>query len=361
MRSTRAASGIRRMSGATPRPCSSQRAGGPSTALVEISVATRRQWICFAVCMAVVVTGCTAPGSKDPFVGFGPDPSLPAPQSSLIPQVGVPDVVGWPAGAAPKAPPGFTVTRYAEGLEHPRWLLALPNGDVLVAEAAAPRSHGDRTNTGIRAWFQKMLPWLDPDALLIDLWLDEPCQISQRFLPAEITSLRRNGVRHACLHDIQRGADRYFLQCHSHLHLAGQVGIVELVRVAQPFTRDEVDILAAKHVAFAGREIAEGHFECTADFCFQMVHRAGKAVGRQPFRQRVRFEERAIDFFRAGCQNPVQAYRIGHADLLHELPVHTPRTKHCWPARHGISVNLLKRREREIPAWTGRNASVSCS
>jgi glucose/arabinose dehydrogenase len=107
--------------------------------------------------MAVVVTGCTAPGSKDPLVGFGSDPPLPAPQSSLIPQVGVPDVVGWPAGAAPKAPSGFTVTRYAEGLQHPRWLLALPNGDVLVAEAAAPPSHGDNTNAGIRAWFQKML------------------------------------------------------------------------------------------------------------------------------------------------------------------------------------------------------------
>ena len=116
------------------------------------------KWIGLAVCMAVVVTGCTpAPGSRDPFVGFGPDPPLPAPQSSLIPQVGVPDVVGWPAGAAPKAPPGFMVTRYAEGLEHPRWLLVLPNGDVLVAEAAAPPSSGDKTNTGIRAWVQKML------------------------------------------------------------------------------------------------------------------------------------------------------------------------------------------------------------
>jgi glucose/arabinose dehydrogenase len=115
------------------------------------------RWIGLATCMAVVVAGCVAPGSPDPFVGFGPNPRLPAPQSSLIPQVGVPDVVGWPAGAAPKAPPGFTVTRYAEGLEHPRWLLALPNGDVLVAEAAAPPSQGDETNTGIRAWFQKKL------------------------------------------------------------------------------------------------------------------------------------------------------------------------------------------------------------
>jgi glucose/arabinose dehydrogenase len=115
------------------------------------------KWTGLAACMAVVVTGCVASGSSDPLVGFGPNPPLPAPQSSLIPQVGVPDVVGWPAGGAPKAPPGFTVTRYAEGLQHPRWLLALPNGDVLVAEAAAPPSSGDRTNTGIRGWAQKLL------------------------------------------------------------------------------------------------------------------------------------------------------------------------------------------------------------
>jgi glucose/arabinose dehydrogenase len=116
------------------------------------------KWTGLAACMAVVVTACTtAPGSKDPSVGFGPNPPLPAPQSSLIPQIGVPDVVGWPAGGAPKAPPGFTVTRYATGLDHPRWLLPLPNGDVLVAEAAAPPSSGDKTSTGIQAWAQKLL------------------------------------------------------------------------------------------------------------------------------------------------------------------------------------------------------------
>jgi hypothetical protein len=51
---------------------------------------------------------------------------------------------------------------------------------------------------------------LDPDALLIDLGLDEPCQVSQRLLPTEITGLGWNDVRHACLRDIQLGADRYF-------------------------------------------------------------------------------------------------------------------------------------------------------
>src|SRR5882672_1786192 len=156
---------------------------------------------------------------------------------------------------------------------------------------------------------------LDPDALLIDLRLNEPCQVSQRLMPAEITSLDWNGVWHACLHDAQLGADRYFLQRHSHLHLAGQVGIVEFVRVAQAFARDEFDIFAAKRVAFARCEVPEGHFERAADFWFQMMHSAGKAVGWQPFRERVRLEERAIDFLWTGCQNAVQAHGVGHARL----------------------------------------------
>lgn len=114
-----------------------------------------RAW-CLAACVALGVAACSS-GSSDPLVGFGPNPPLPAPQKSLIPTVGVPDVVHWPAGAAPQAPPGFVVTRFAEGLEHPRWLLVLPNGDVLAAESASPGSEADRTQTGIRAWFQKML------------------------------------------------------------------------------------------------------------------------------------------------------------------------------------------------------------
>ena len=107
--------------------------------------------------LAVVVAACMSPGSSDPLVGFGPNPPMPKVQKSLLPTVGVPDVVGWPAGAAPKAPAGFTVTRFAEGLDHPRWLLVLPNGDVLVAESASVPSPADKSNQGIKGFFQKML------------------------------------------------------------------------------------------------------------------------------------------------------------------------------------------------------------
>ncbi|HVG42018.1 MAG TPA: sorbosone dehydrogenase family protein, partial [Chitinophagaceae bacterium] len=43
-------------------------------------------------------------------------------------------VIGW-NGQTPKAPEGFTVTKFADSLDHPRWIYVLPNGDVLVAES----------------------------------------------------------------------------------------------------------------------------------------------------------------------------------------------------------------------------------
>lgn len=71
-------------------------------------------------------------------VGYGPDPKLPAPQKSLLPTINVAKADPWPEGTAPVAAKGLRVTAYASGLQHPRWLYVLPNGDVLVAETNAP-------------------------------------------------------------------------------------------------------------------------------------------------------------------------------------------------------------------------------
>jgi glucose/arabinose dehydrogenase len=117
----------------------------------------RRALLAAAGLAALTLAGCMAAGSPDPFVGFGPNPPLHKPQSSFIPTVGVPDVVGWPAGAGPKAPPGFVVTRFAEGLDHPRWVYVLPNGDVLVSESASEPAPADKSNQGIKGYFQKLL------------------------------------------------------------------------------------------------------------------------------------------------------------------------------------------------------------
>ena len=47
-------------------------------------------------------------------------------------------VVGWEEGRTPTAPTGFTVTRFADGLENPRWIYVGPNGDIFIAESGTP-------------------------------------------------------------------------------------------------------------------------------------------------------------------------------------------------------------------------------
>ena len=86
--------------------------------------------------------------------GTGPDPSLPPPVKSLVPTVNVAKAISWGPGATPMAATGTIVTRFADGLTHPRWLSVLPNGDVLVAETNAPPKPDD--NKGIKGAFMKL-------------------------------------------------------------------------------------------------------------------------------------------------------------------------------------------------------------
>jgi glucose/arabinose dehydrogenase len=69
---------------------------------------------------------------------FGSTPTLPEPTKQLFPTVHIAPAKGWADGAAPKPASGLRVKAFATGLEHPRWLYVLPNGDVLVAESNAP-------------------------------------------------------------------------------------------------------------------------------------------------------------------------------------------------------------------------------
>lgn len=85
--------------------------------------------------------------------GMGPDPTLPEPQSGLIPTINIAKANRWPEGRMPSAAAGTRVNAFADGLDHPRWLLVLPNDDVLVAESNAPADSGG--NSGIKGWVQK--------------------------------------------------------------------------------------------------------------------------------------------------------------------------------------------------------------
>jgi len=73
---------------------------------------------------------------------FGPSPSLVEPDPQLIPTAKIAKAIGFDDGIVPRAADGWRIQAFAQNLQHPRWLLDLPNGDILVAETDAPKGSG---------------------------------------------------------------------------------------------------------------------------------------------------------------------------------------------------------------------------
>ncbi len=111
----------------------------------------RRRLLAAVAMGAVMAAGCASPARLPVSAGTGPHPTLPSPNKAPIPLVHVVTAQGWPAGGKPVATEGTVVAAFARGLDHPRWLYVLPNGDVLVAETNAPVRPKD--NKGIKGWF----------------------------------------------------------------------------------------------------------------------------------------------------------------------------------------------------------------
>ncbi|TPQ32107.1 sorbosone dehydrogenase [Bradyrhizobium guangdongense] len=67
---------------------------------------------------------------------WGQAPEIPAarPQGA-VPTLKMPTARGWSEGQKPTVAPGLKVNAFATGLDHPRWINVMPNGDVLIAEA----------------------------------------------------------------------------------------------------------------------------------------------------------------------------------------------------------------------------------
>ncbi|AZC65017.1 PQQ-dependent sugar dehydrogenase [Pseudomonas chlororaphis] len=102
------------------------------------------------ITLAAGLAACGESSTLQVSDGTGPSPKLPEPNKTLLPTVNIAPAIGWPQGAKPVAAAGTQVAAFAEGLDHPRWLYVLPNGDVLVAETNAPPSPDD--SKGIRGW-----------------------------------------------------------------------------------------------------------------------------------------------------------------------------------------------------------------
>ena len=106
----------------------------------------------------LALSGCSDEGSDfDISQQIGPDPVLPEPQSQLLPDLKVAEVVGWQDGETPTVPEGLTVTAYATDLANPRTVHTLPNGDVLVVQGRAPGGKPtERPKDLIRGWIMSI-------------------------------------------------------------------------------------------------------------------------------------------------------------------------------------------------------------
>lgn len=111
--------------------------------------------IAIAITALSVLAGCGETAKLPASAGYGPNPTLPEPDATLIPTINISKVVGWKDGAMPKAAPGLAVNAFAKGLESPRRVYVLPNGDVLAAESDAPPQPDE--GKGFRGFVQTLL------------------------------------------------------------------------------------------------------------------------------------------------------------------------------------------------------------
>lgn len=103
--------------------------------------------------IAFILTACGNNAELPLEVGIGGAPVLPPPSQTTLPTVAIAPVDGWEEGQRPIAAGGLAVNAFATGLDHPRWMHILPNGDVLVAETnRQPHPAG-----GLRAWVEKQV------------------------------------------------------------------------------------------------------------------------------------------------------------------------------------------------------------
>lgn len=119
-----------------------------------------RKWLLASLAVLLVLVGLgyvltrPTPAKHSPDELSGTDPLIVEPQVERFPSIRIAKPIGWTAAEAPTAAKGLVVNRFATGLDHPRVILLLPNGDVIAAEADAPKGN---LGNGLEAMVAKLL------------------------------------------------------------------------------------------------------------------------------------------------------------------------------------------------------------
>ncbi|MFD1601532.1 PQQ-dependent sugar dehydrogenase [Flavobacterium artemisiae] len=109
----------------------------------------------FSIALLALITACNGQVKKEEKEALAKQPAnvvktaignitLPAPYATESKTVNS-KVIGWPEGKTPKAPEGFTVTKFADGFENPRWTYIAPNADIFVVESGTRSSKNQIT------------------------------------------------------------------------------------------------------------------------------------------------------------------------------------------------------------------------
>lgn len=137
-----------------------------------------RKVLIVIVLLAVVIGGLVwwsvrgSPAAYTTDETSGPRPTLATPNAQFLPQVRVADPVGWGKDEKPVAAEGLVVTRFAEGLPHPRTIVVMPNGDVLVAETNSPPRDYKGAQGIVEKYLMKKIGAGDPSPNVISLLRD---------------------------------------------------------------------------------------------------------------------------------------------------------------------------------------------
>ena len=124
------------------------------TSISKIARRARLATIILPGALALGLSGCNDQGG-DPKAQIGPHPNLPEQTQYLIPPMHIAKVVGWKQGETPTVAQGLKIQALATGLQHPRSLYVLPNGDVLVVESKSPGTQPvTRPKDRVMAWVE---------------------------------------------------------------------------------------------------------------------------------------------------------------------------------------------------------------
>lgn len=126
------------------------------TSFSQIARRARLSTLILPSALALCLAGCNDKGG-DPKAQIGPHPNLPEQTQYLLPPMHIAKVVGWKQGETPTVAPGLKIEALATGLQHPRSLYVLPNGDILVAESKSPGTQPvTRPKDIVMAWVESL-------------------------------------------------------------------------------------------------------------------------------------------------------------------------------------------------------------